>query len=117
MGIDEYSSRDGVSIKIPSRVVLKGIGIGGSVLALGASTASAHDEPKPIDSCTTIDGSGEYVLESDLTTEGGDEACIEITADDVTVRNLKIQSWDEGIHYRDVAGGTVRDITFRGNGQ
>jgi parallel beta-helix repeat protein len=62
--------------------------VAGSGLALlGAATPTTGAAQTPVDSCTTIDEPGTYVLTADVDNGGGtaiSQACFEITADDVT---------------------------------
>jgi parallel beta-helix repeat protein len=59
----------------------------GSPVALGAASSSSAPAQNVVDSCTTIDEPGTYVLAVDVD-NGGEtaisQACFEITADDVT---------------------------------
>ena len=110
-----------------------------SLLGGPASTAAAQDATR-IDSCTTIDESGTYVLTKKIENGGKTRisgSCIEITADDVTfdggghlidgrgvshtkairvhdaegvtVRNVEMTEWHEGVLVED-ATATVEEV-------
>jgi parallel beta-helix repeat protein len=60
---------------------------GGGVAMLGAATPGSATAQTTVDSCTTIDEPGTYVLTGDVDNGGNtaiSQACFEITADDVT---------------------------------
>ena len=95
-----------------------------------------------IDSCTRITDPGQYVLTADLENRPADR-CIRISADDVvfdgdghtvdgvgafgsggvlvgggsnvTVRNVVVTDWDDGIRYIDAVRGTVERTTTANN--
>ena len=110
----------------------------GAVGSLGAVTGLvpmvSQAAPEGIEDCTTIDEPGEYELKNDIT-GGGDDACIEIRAEDVTldgngyrlegdgtgmgvfvhtegqsvtVQNLTVRNFEQGIW-----GGFASDLTVR----
>lgn len=59
-----------------------------AVGAVGTEALTAESGPTEIDSCTTINESGEYVITRDLTPQNyelGGEPCIQVTASDVVV--------------------------------
>ncbi|WP_332899773.1 right-handed parallel beta-helix repeat-containing protein [Haladaptatus sp. CMSO5] len=107
--------------------------------SLAFSSPVAATEPTTIESCTTINASGEYVLANNIT--GAQDGCIQITADNVTldgdghvldgegenyeraivatdvenvtVHNVSITEWaGEGILFESVTGGEVRESSF-----
>lgn len=113
--------------------------LGGPVSTADAAQATA------IDSCTTIDESGTYVLTKKIDNGGKTPisgTCIEITADnvtfdgdghlidgqgvshtkaigvydaeDVTVRNVEVTEWHEGVLVED-ATATVREVNSHSN--
>lgn len=58
----------------------------GTTVGVGTTTAAAMAAQSSLDSCTTIDEPGTYVLTASVENGGGtpiSQACIEITADDV----------------------------------
>ncbi|WP_050032188.1 right-handed parallel beta-helix repeat-containing protein [Halorubrum halophilum] len=101
------------------------------------SQTDAQEGPTAITECREIDEPGEYVLDSDLSAEGG---CLRITADDVTldgngytidgdgtgtglsmessgstVRNLTVQNFGTGIEVELSNDVTLSSITVRDN--
>lgn len=119
-------------------VVLAGTGLGAG--AMGGPPAQTR--PQGIDSCTTIDESGTYALVGNINATGVEdgEACISITASDVTlqgtghtltgtntgsaikadgsaerltgvtVENVKTTDWSIGVYYLDVADGRIENV-------
>lgn len=61
--------------------------VAGAGLPMGVASAQSTQAGTPVDSCTTIDTPGRYVLTGDVTGEssGPDDDCIEITASDVVL--------------------------------
>ncbi|MFC7078979.1 right-handed parallel beta-helix repeat-containing protein [Halorussus caseinilyticus] len=99
---------------------------GGGVLAtaapFGAVTDAAATDAAPteIDSCTTIDDSGTYVLTSDIENGGKtaiSKACIEITADGVTfdggghLVDGRGVSHTKGVAVAGAEGVTIRNVS------
>jgi hypothetical protein len=99
-----------------------------------------------IDSCTTITKPGTYVLASNITEDKStrlSESCItirardvvfdgrghrvegngisdtrgvEVSARNVTVRNVVVAEWERGVYYRNATGGTVTGVVADSNG-
>ncbi|WP_170977381.1 right-handed parallel beta-helix repeat-containing protein [Halorussus salinisoli] len=106
-------------------VVAFGLVVGGgtvltTAVPFGAATETDADQSATqIDSCTTIDEPGTYVLTSDIDNGGKtpiSEACIEITADDVTfdgdghLVDGRGESHTKGIVVADAEGVTIRNV-------
>lgn len=101
--------------------VPSGAGLAGGVPSVEDSGAVSPGEQVPtgIDSCTTIDEPGEYVLTKDIEKGGKtaiSKACITITADDVTFDggDHRIDgrgvSHTKGVHVRDAEEVTVENV-------
>lgn len=118
-----------IALLVSIAAAMGGIGAG----IAGAQTGSG---PTPVDSCTTITESGEYVLTTNVTNRTAD-ACIAITASDVvfdggghtivgdkphygirvdngetaqsnvTVRNVRVDGWVRGIAFMNDSSGVV----------
>jgi PGF-CTERM protein len=133
--------RTGV-LSIATLVVIAALGATGAIGAgLGAGIASAQAGGlTPIDSCTTIDRPGEYLLTTNITNTSADP-CIAITASDVTldggghtlagekpnygirvdngdvpqsnvtVRNVAVDGWVRGISFMNATGGKIENTT------
>jgi hypothetical protein len=126
--------------------LVAGAGVTGVSLIGGSSSAVAAQDATQIDSCTTIDESGTYVLTKKIENGGKTRisgTCIEITADsvtfdggghvidgrgvshtkaiavvdsanDVTVRNVSVTEWHEGVLVED-ATATVQEVDSYSN--
>lgn len=113
------------------------------LLALGAAPpiaaqSDASSDATEIESCTTIESPGEYVLSSDIA-DAPEAGCLVITADDVTVdgnghaiapnessargpavlargaenvsvRNVRLSDWQVGVAFDGVTRGSVTDV-------
>ncbi|WP_266077754.1 right-handed parallel beta-helix repeat-containing protein [Haladaptatus caseinilyticus] len=125
--------RWGVPVVVLGLVVVSAVAPGVS----GAVYSPPAEESTPIDTCTTIAGSGHYVLTHDI--ESRTNTCVRVTADDVvvsgrghsidggvfrenttgivvtgsnvTVRNLSVRQWTFGIRYESAPNGSVRNVT------
>lgn len=58
----------------------------------------------------TLDGEGQTLTGP----ADWNSTAVLVTGDDVTVRNLVLEGWDYGIHYRGTAGGTITGVTATG---
>ncbi|WP_254543741.1 right-handed parallel beta-helix repeat-containing protein [Halomarina pelagica] len=82
--------------------------------ALAGATPPGSTNPTTVDSCTTIDVSGEYVLGGNLSADG---TCLTIEADDVTLDGAGRELAGNGTGTGVVVGGdnvTVRNVTASG---
>jgi len=105
-----------------------------------AVTGSAQAAPQDISSCTVIEESGEYRLTNDLTATG-DFACLEVSADNVTIdgngytvandsgpdygvwtmgqdtvlSDVTVDGFDTGFRVEDTTGATAVGSTFTDN--
>lgn len=116
--------------------LLVGLLVAGAV----GPTVTARSGPRPVGECATISEPGRYVIEENRTYAGtaGSTACITVEADDVvlegsgttfdgrgisdttgirvvgasnvTVRNLTVTDWHEGVHYVNATDGAVRNV-------
>ena len=109
-----------------------------------ASVAATAQQPAQtgVDSCTTIDKSGTYVLTSDVGSNASGDACLTITASDVTLRgnghtvesaggtagtgvlvagqdvvvsDVTATGWARGVELVDAFGASVESSTLSGN--
>jgi PGF-CTERM protein len=126
------------SVMIVALVVL------GAISFVPGSVGAQAAQPTPIDSCTTIDTPGAYVLTSNITNTSADP-CISITANDteldggghtlagnrsnygiridngeasqsnVTIRNLATDRWVRAIAFMNTTGGLVENTTSTGS--
>ena len=85
--------------------------------AASVGVASAQSAgTTPVDSCTTIDASGSYVLTENVTStiSGADESCVEITASNVTLdgagHTLAGSGAGHGVEVNG-SGSTVSNVT------
>lgn len=125
--------------------VLAGLVLFAASVGTAGSATGSGTQATEIDSCTTIDQPGRYVLSADQTYSGtiGSTACITVVADDVVidgqgrtfdgrgisnttgirvaggenvvVRDLVVADWHYGVHYLGSNGGAVRNVTVRLN--
>lgn len=102
-------------------------GASGALAGAAGSGASSFDASsstdgvqRTVDSCTTIDEPGTYVLTGDVKNGGNtaiSQACIEITADDVTLDgdghhlDGRGESHTKGINVVDAENVTVRNVS------
>lgn len=100
-------------------LVVGSLAVGGLTVASVQPSATAENG---IDSCTTIDSSGRYVLTSDITNSSASR-CIEVQADDVTIdgNGHVVSGAVEGpdgpgvsaVYADGVSNLTVTDVTLR----
>ncbi len=111
-------------------------------VSLVAVQPAGAQSPTPISSCTTITSSGIYALTTDITGSAG-ETCIDVRADDVvfdggghavdgvdasnstsirsvsrtnvTVENVRLGGWMDGIHVETNTGDTLRNVVADNN--
>ncbi|USZ69844.1 right-handed parallel beta-helix repeat-containing protein (plasmid) [Halorussus salilacus] len=93
--------------------------LGGVATAPTDAQSTGEAEPTPLDSCTTIEESGTYVLTDDIENGGKtpiSESCFEIRADDVTVDGDghevagRGESHTDGVAVVGADGVTVRNV-------
>ena len=138
-------SASGRALVVGVLVVLLCTVAGASPVAVADAQRSqgAQDGARTVDSCTTIDRPGRYVLTGNVTGAAGgeDENCIEIAADDVvfdgqghtlsgdgaghgvevngsenvTVRRLRASNWSIGVFYLGAGNGTIERTIADGN--
>jgi hypothetical protein len=98
----------------PTSVLAVAVAAAVAAAAVASGVAGAADPaPVPVDSCTTIDDPGTYVLTGDLSAQGGGD-CLVVTAAGVTVegRNYRIDAGGGDVGVRVLAGDvTVRNLS------